>query len=660
MRILFTILAVTVLWLSGLAESAAQNKTKTFTKLRSEPKKPSDTLSGVDLFSFPNINKLFYHFDSKQQSKIDRLEKKFEWEKLLPLLEGYVGQFGIQNFYKDTQMLWRLGQLYERLGQYQKAKSLYRLILKHHRGDISKILLYYDSLTELERDYYIPVEYYYELVEYRKNIDTLRPPRSVLINMGTEVNSGHPDYGPSLSSDDELLIFTSQRNLRQSLATKRDEDIYFSRKEYGKKWGETESFTDINTIYNEGSAILTRDGKTIYFTRCESPQSYGNCDIFSASLLESGKWGNIRNLGPNVNSKAWDSQPSLSHAEDTLYFASDRLGGFGLTDIYFTYKTATGEWAPAQNMGPVINTRRSEVSPFYHHEYNILYFSSNGQLVNFGDFDIYKSYKVGGQWQEPKNIGPLVNGKGSEYYFTIDSKAKNLYYARSEEKEIKNLDLFSFPLPMEAQPLATTSFKGTLIDSVSGKPFSGIVSIIDLDNSIEIAPKALRRDGSFDFDLIKDNNYLLIIQGDEFFRIEEVFQLEGDTIVNKKAESIKSRKIRFTSVEFEGGSAEILPEMQPDLDNIFNFLIDNPRFSLKISGHTDSVGDKAKNMKLSQDRADAIKLYLIASGEIEPTRVQAAGFGDTKPIKPVEQTEEDRRTNRRVEFEITAAGNQNQ
>lgn len=652
MRIQSILLAVTFFILAGLTNAFSQGKGK-YKAVRTVPGSFSDSLNNNYYFQFPYLNIVPYYLDTKLRSKIEKLEKKQEWEAALPLLENYVRQFGIQNFYKDTQMLWRLGQLYERLGQDQKAKHFYRLILKHHRGDLSKILLYYDSLTALERDYYIPLEYYYELVEYRKSIDTLRPPRGVLINMGVTINSGYPDYGPTLSNSDDMLIFTSQRNRRQNMSGVADENIYFSRRDYGQ-WGDAEPFSEINSRYNEGSAILTRDGKTIYFTRCESPQSYGNCDLFTATLNENGKWGNVRNLGSNVNSISWDSQPALSHSEDTLYFASDRLGGFGMSDIYFTYKLPAGEWAPAQNLGPVINTRKNEVSPFYHSEFDILYFSSNGHLVNFGDFDIYKSYKKNSYWEEPKNIGPLVNGKGSEYYFTIDSKSKNLYYARSEEKDIKNLDLFSFPLPMEAQPLATTSFKGTLVDSVSGKPFAGIVSIIDLDNAIEIAPKALRKDGSFDFDLIKDNNYLLIIQGDEFFRIEEIFYLQGDTVVNKKTESIKSRKIRFTSVEFEGGSAEILPEMHQDLDNIFNFLVDNPKFKLKISGHTDSVGDKAKNMKLSQSRADAIKMYLISSGQVSPDRIEAVGFGDTRPIRQVEKTEDDRRTNRRVEFEIVA------
>ena len=222
-------------------------------------------------------------------------------------------------------------------------------------------------------------------------------------------------------------------------------------------------------------------------------------------------WVNIKNLGPNINSSGWDSHPSLTHKGDTLYFASNRVGSFGLSDIYFALKDKKGNWGKAQNAGPIINTVNSEVSPFYHHKFNVLYFSSNGHPLNFGDFDIYKSNRQNNVWTEPKNIGPLVNGAGSEYYFTIDSQSKDLYYARSEEEDKKNLDLFSFVVPMEAQPEATAQLKGSLKNS-SGRPMIGIVSVIDLDQGVEVSPKFLREDGTFDFRLINRRNYLLIIQ----------------------------------------------------------------------------------------------------------------------------------------------------
>lgn len=619
---------------------------------------PSDELKATsELLKFPNVNKIMYFRDNKAIDKIRELNNKKDWVNLYPILYDYVSKFGIMNFYKETYLLWRLAKITELYGNYDDALRLYKLVLKHHRADIDikTVELHYDSLNANNESYYVPLEYYYELVDFRSEVDTLRPPRSVLLNMGETVNSNWSDYSPTLSYKDQLMVFTSKRNSHISGAgIDHDEDIFISKREEFF-WDEAREMKGINSEYNEGSAILTKDGRTIYFARCNSPDSYGDCDLFSAELNADSLWANVKNLGLEVNSKVWDSHPSLNHTEDTLYFSSDRMGGFGMADIYYTVKQPDGSWSKAQNMGPIINTRNSEVSPFLHYEYNVLYFSSNGQILNFGEFDIYKSYRNPYYWNEPKNIGPLVNGPGSEFYFTIDSKSEDLYYARSVENNMNNMDLYSFPVPMEAQPSATTWVKGQLVDEESGKSLKGIVSIIDLDNGIEVAPKYLRPDGSFEFDLINHNNYLLIIQGDDFFRIEELFYLDGNMEINRMAKPI-STKLNFTSIEFDNGLSELKSEMYPDLDKVADFLLDNPTFHLRISGHTDSEGREDFNLQLSQERADAIKEYLIYFGGINENRVEAKGYGSSKPIIKEEITDEDKKLNRRVEFEILKEG----
>ncbi|MFD2245958.1 OmpA family protein [Pontibacter ruber] len=616
--------------------------------LKARKKAPNPELH----LDFPNINKIAYYRDKKKLSAIQKLEKRKQYKQALPLLEAYVSNFGIDNFYKDTQLLWRLGQLYERQGKLEHAKALYRLVLKHHRTDVRRVQSYYDSLEQNSKDYYVPLHYYYELVEYRKSISTFQPPKGVYLNMGTSINSPYEDYGPTINSEEETFIFTSKRNIQPGLNERQNEDLFYSKQVDGF-WQEAQSFgKPINSLYNEGSACLSRDGKTLYFARCFSPDGMGNCDLYVATMQEDGKWGNIKNLGAKVNSKGWDSQPTFSSKEDTLYFASDRLGGFGLSDIYYTTKLRNGEWSKAQNMGPVVNTRESEVSPFFHPKYQVLYFSSRGQLYNFGDFDIYKTYRVNGHWQEPRNIGPLVNGRGSEYYFTIDASSKNLYYARSEENDIKNLDLYSFPLPMEAHPLAVTKVEGTVKDTVTRKPLSGIISIIDLENGIEISSKYIRPDGSFEFDLIDQTRYMMIIQSPDFFTIERELSLEQDTTFQIRTTVIDySIPMVFKNIEFDQNESTIKPDMQPILDEVALFLIDHPTYRLEIAGHTDSAGDQEFNLALSQDRADAIRSYIERKVNIPQGRIDAVGYGSSKPLRS-EKTEEDRRINRRVEFRL--------
>jgi len=604
------------------------------------------------LFDFRNVNKIPYYYNPKAIRKIRHYEQKQDWEKLYPLLREYVADFGIENFYKSTYWLWRLAKLTELFGDPNEALLLYKLALKHYREnlDVNKIELYYDSLTENTKNYYVPIDYYYELVNYRQLVDTLRPPRGLLLNMGRKINSPFADYAPTLNSTDDLLIFTTTRDLSgNALEPQHIENLYYSVKDDGV-WLKAKPVAAINTDLNEGSAVLSKDGKTLYFSRCYAFDSFGNCDLYRASLQEDSTWGNFVNLGPNINSNAWDSQPSLSPTNDTLFFASDRIGGFGLSDIYFSVKNSKGEWGKALNAGPIINTRQNDVSPFFHPREKVLYFSSNGQLLNFGEYDIYKTRQQAGNWAEPKNIGPLVNGPGSEFYFTIDSKSEQLYYARAAENNRNNLDLYSFPLPMEAQPRATTRLSGRVNNDSTGLPMQGIISIIDLDNGIEVAPQFLRPDGTFEFELINNNNYLIIVQGESFFRVAEVFKLEDDSEIATNVQPLSTR-IKFESIVFGNGQATLTPEMYDDLDKIVDFLLDNPDFKLRINGHTDSDGREDFNLALSQQRADAILEYMVFFGNIDPARITAKGYGSSRPIL-TDHSERAKKLNRRVEFEL--------
>lgn len=628
-------------------------------------------------FVFNNINSQAYYYNAGQIAKIESSLKAQNDPQSIRLIESYMARFGVLNFSKNTQMIWWLGQLYEKNGEHQKAKAAYRLVLKHHPlrsqdqvKNFTKALAEYDQITALEKDLYVPLDYYYQLVDYRNQIDTLHPPKSVLLNMGDLVNlKNSPDYGPSINTASDLMIFTRKELNNKIIGVNNiySENLYMA-KNYDGFWDEALELPEpIKSACNEGSAVISNNGRFIVFSRCETTTcSYdcigclGGCDLFYATKDEfSEEWNQPINFGPEVNSIGWDSHPSLSLSEDTLFFASNRSGGFGLSDIYFITKTGNGNWSAAQNMGPVINTRGNEWSPFLSKGHPVLYFSSNGHVLNFDQnrysSDLYKSNYNGQAWGEPKNLGPLVNGKDDETYFSIDSENHFLYYAKTEEgntdKEVT--DLYSFPVPMEAQPTATTVLSGTLVDEQTGKSYKGIVSIIDLENGIEVAPKFIRQDGSYSFDLIDHNKYLLVIQGDDFFRIEQLFELDGDTTINSVATSVQQKKLQFTSIEFENGKADILTEMHEDLNNIINFMVDNPSFDLEIGGHTDSDGNPELNKKLSQRRADAIKSYIVEKGYIEQNHINAIGYGSTKPIKSPELTNADKKINRRVEFQIT-------
>jgi outer membrane protein OmpA-like peptidoglycan-associated protein len=606
--------------------------------------------SQSDIFEFPNIGKVDFYYNKKKLNRLMYyLDDGQEIEAYL-VMRDYVRHFGVENFRKTPGLIWDLARYSKTFGPLGEALQLYKLAIKHYAEgtDTTTLFKEYNALERDKAKYYVPIEHYRKMVAARQDVDTMIAPRPSVMNMGRDVNSKKEDYAPSIGNVDDMLLFTSKRNNHNSIPPRFDEDIFYSVKQYDV-WQRAVPLDKINTSHNEGSACLSMDGKHLIFSRCNAPGSFGNCDLYSAEMKADSTWGNIHNMGGAINSAFWDSHPSLTHSGDTLFFASNRMGGFGLSDIYYSVKDKHGKWGHAHNAGPLINTRNSEVSPFFHHKANVLFFSSNGHTINFGQFDIYKSSLSNGIWSEPRNTGPLVNGKGDEYYFTIDAESVNLYFARSSERELGNLDLHSFPVPMEAQPGALAKIFGSLKNR-EGKPIHGVVSVIDLEHGVEVAPKYTREDGSFDFDLIDHRNYLLIVQGDEFFRMEELFFLDGDMEFNKTAEPIE-RKIAFRSIQFESGKSDILDSMKLDLAKVGNFMLDNPEMRLNIYGHTDSQGDPQFNVELSQHRADAIKEYLVVHFNLDETRIGSTGFGSKKPIVP-EVTEKDRQVNRRVEFEI--------
>lgn len=317
---------------------------------------------------FPNINKTPVYLNKKLEKKIAKLDQERNWQALYPELKKYVSNFGTQNFALQTYYIWRLAKLTEIFGSPEEAKPLYALVLKHSRQglDVPSITARYDSLNRDKKSYYVPLAYYYDLVDFRRQVDTLIPPRSVLTSMGPRVNSMSEDYAPMVSSNDSVLIFTSKRNsVNTGINKSVNEDLFYTlNTENG--WGKAEMIPNINSRYNDGSGFLSQSGKSLFFSRCEAPDGLGNCDLYMSNFQGDTLWTTPKNLGEKVNSGQWDSHPSLNATEDTLYFSSDRRGGFGLADLYFSVKDNRGRWGEAQNLGPIINTRNNEVSPFYH------------------------------------------------------------------------------------------------------------------------------------------------------------------------------------------------------------------------------------------------------------------------------------------------------
>ena len=177
----------------------------------------------------------------------------------------------------------------------------------------------------------------------------------------------------------------------------------------------------INTRQDQGVSSLAADGQTIYFTGCNRPDGMGNCDIYVADLVGA-SWQNIRNLGPVVNTEYWESQPSISADGKTLYFASNRPGGMGGTDIWFTTKDVNGNWTEPQDLPAPVNSPDDENSPFISADGVTLYLSSN-RKGGLGGFDFYTSEKVDSGWTKPENLGAPINSEHDDEFITYPHPA---------------------------------------------------------------------------------------------------------------------------------------------------------------------------------------------------------------------------------------------
>lgn len=649
-----------VLLLVGLLACAVSSAAQEIRTMSAVTLREAEQREGLREFysTWPNLDVNAIYFDRRLLADIEAAEAENDIPRLERLLTAYVRNFAVGNFRQDRNlnMVWRLAQIAEQRRDTAKALYYYGIALRNQSKALPKVQMAFDTLRSPTRTRFVDLDYYYQLVATRRVIDTLVPPKGVLINMGDRINSPAPDYAPYMHPSNNLLLFTSRRALEEEFApsNRPKEDLFFSQvNPFGEGWEPAQRFGDIiNSPFNEGSACLNFEATELYFTRCDAPDGLGVCDLYVAEFKQ-GKWVNVRNLGPNVNSSSWDSHPHISRDGKWLYFASNRSGGFGRTDLYRSARSESGAWGPAVNLGPMINTIENEVTPFLHPINQTLYFSSQGHLNNVGGFDIFKARWKLNHWTEPVNLGPLVNSRGDEYYFSIDGKGELLFYAAARRETPENLDLYSFPMPMNARPDAVVKLKGYLIDSLSGQPITGVVAAFDQEKGTEIAPIYTSRTGYFEFDLIGNRRYLIVVLGTNAVTIKEDVPVKEDTLLRIFSRGLElGRPIVFETLKFQKNSAEIERPNIPRLKVLGDFLKRYPKVRLTIRGHTDADGVADENLQLSQERAENIRQMLLSASGQPDSLIRAEGYGESRPIFPNDSPEH-KAVNRRVEFELT-------
>ncbi len=521
-------------------------------------------------------------------------------------------------YYKYGENLWRQHQF----AQAGEAMQTYREAVPEPRPDIARQADYYIRSFPLADSLY----------QNRRIFDPVPLP--------TSVNTDADELGISMRYDRRYMILT--RRTKQ-------EDLYESRQVAGK-WETATPIEILNTPDNEGAAAISGDGQYLVFTACNRARNVGSCDLYFSAFSDTG-WMSPA-LIPGVNSRNWDSQPTLSTDGRVVIFSSERPGGYGGRDLWLSVRTDQG-WVEPVNLGPSVNTAGNEENPFLHSDEYTLYFTSDYR-PGFGGRDLFMSHRLrGNEWSPAENLGFPINSIDDEEGIFIESSGRKGYFSSARRG---GFDLYQFELDPAIRPRPALLFQLIVLDSVTGQPLPGVeVNIYDWTRDILVRSVTTDQEGFAAFLMSGGRKYGITASKSgftllSFSRIIEdgIGQDLSDTLY--LAPVTESTTVILENVHFETGESRLLEGSATELDLLAEYLLENPEISIILTGHTDNTGTTAANMNLSRERALSVKNYLVGKG-VAKTRIEAQGMGESKPIAS-NDTEEGRQKNRRTEISI--------
>jgi len=468
------------------------------------------------------------------------------------------------------------------------------------------------------------------------------------INLGDSVNSPQSEYLPSLTVDDSLLVF-SRRGTQGG-------EYFYQSNIHQQKYSKAQLVKgDINEEPFKGALSISADAEWMVFAGELAGKNFGSYDLYISYNTPNG-WSDPINLGEPINTGYWESAPCLSPDKKALYFASNRPNGFGGSDIYVCYRDEKGRWGKPINMGEQINTMGDETAPYIHADNQTLYFTSNG-LAGYGGSDMFVCRKGPfNSWSVPENLGYPINTIENEGSLAVSADGIHAFYASDRSDSRGGLDLYSFELPEQIRPFKTLYVKGFVYDNQTKR---GLPSGIELiDNATGKPTMQLQTDetGFYFTTLPTNKDYTFVVNRKGYVYYNKTYAFS-----NKQADStykqdifleplVIKKSIVFKNVLFEINSFQLKDTNNVELNELAQLLLENPNLRIEIIGHTDNTGDEEKNILLSTKRAKSIVSYLIEKG-ISINRLTYKGLGSSTPIAD-NKTEAGKAANRRTEFVI--------
>ena len=512
------------------------------------------------------------------------------------------------------------------------------------------------------------------------------------------VNSAYDEQNPVLSPDGMTLYITIGNHPSNAGGKKDPGDIWFSRRE-GSGWSQpVHAGSSLNDRAYNAVAGFSASGDQIFLHgHYGSSQTPAKTQGISVSRSAGSGWSRPENISiPFFMNKSGILCGSLSADNSVFVFSAESYGTYGVDDIYVT-ALQQGKWTEPKNLGNVINTQFQELSPSLSEDKQMLFFSSNGRKGS-GSFDIYSATRLDDSWTNwsaPVNLGPQVNSEGRElfyHYFPTmgfalftTTKSSDGYgdvrvyvttpdeplpvhdsvvsaSARNDQQEVVAAPLMEQKLAPQAnsdgsppekiaEPAGEVKVYGKITNAKTGEVITAKVSFEapDLEPRTDVSGANGYAVG------VPTSRYTIRIESSGFISTLEKLDINAlelrDLEMNFKLQPVElGTTVNLKNVLFAQAKTDILPESYPELDLVVNFLKENPSVRIELMGHTDGRGVHADNVKLSQQRVNKVKEYLVSKG-VESKRITGKGFGGSKPIAS-NDTEESRRMNRRVEFVI--------
>ncbi len=485
-----------------------------------------------------------------------------------------------------------------------------------------------------------------------------------------DINTAASDFGGTFKNG--VLYITSSRNDSRRNYGWNDQpylDIYQLNKSEDGSFSEANLISGkINTKHHEGVVSVTPDGNTLYFSRESFFENMyekledDNTKISVLQLFKATKdgdsWTNVQSLNINTNSYSVKN-PSVSKDGKTLYFASDKPGGFGKYDIYKATIQSDGMLGEPENLGDKINTSGQEMFP-YAGDDEYFYFSSNGHL-GLGNLDVFYTEYTGNA--VVKNIGAPINSKADDFAFTIDED-KNGYVSSNREGGKGSDDIYAIK---EIKPLCQVDMIVTVENAETGEVLSNsAVTLYDSTGSI-LATQTTNAAGVATFTTDCEIETSLKITKPEFEDNSVTVSGTRDEKQNVSVDLAPIKKIIIADkvvldpIYFEFDKSDITPQGALELDKLVLVMTKYPEMIIYATSHTDSRGKDSYNLSLSDRRAKSTVAYVVSKG-IDQSRISGDGKGETEHLVDCKSkcTEEDHQLNRRSEFTIVSGGPEQQ